>query len=107
MTNILCNQTTWKIHVSLHIPLSMPSSIRPLISTSIASFIASRQSLEEFSFCKLDIARGGSDLACPELVVSRACCHSEEHMASDQVLRGLLGSGCNQLRSGGRSQHNA
>lgn len=28
-----------------------------------------------------------------------------EHMASDQVLRGLLGSGYNQLRTGGRNQH--
>jgi hypothetical protein len=88
--------------------LSMSSCIRPSISTtSVASFIASRQSLEEFSFYKLDIARGGSDLARLELVASRACCHSEEYIASDQVLRGLLGSGCNQLRSGGRSQHNA
>jgi hypothetical protein len=108
LKNTFCNEKSLEIRVSLISSLLMPSCIRPLASVCpIAVTIANPQSLEEFSFCKLDIARGGSDLERPELVASRAYCHSGEHTAFDRALRRLLDSDCNRLRTRGCSQHSA
>jgi hypothetical protein len=42
-----------------------------------------------YLFASWTSAGEGSDLERPEMVVSRACCCMGEHMAFDQVLRGL------------------
>ena len=71
-------------------PLSVSNCTRlPASASLVTSIIANPAELGGLSFCKLDIGRGGSNLERLEMVVSRACCHSGEYMASDQALRGL------------------